>query len=418
MTSLLFRVSRRLRAVVLGTAVGAVAVLGVSCDKAQFTAPSGTAITLLVSTNALPVNGEVDITAVLIEGALSGGTGNNSSSTTNAGEGTPVHNGTVVTFTTTLGRLEPTEATTSNGRAVTKLIADGRSGVATITAYSGAATQTLDVKIGAAAADHLSVTASPQTLPGTGGASTITARVEDAEGNGLPGVPVSFSTTKGTLSATSVLSNDQGTASTVLTTTQDATVTATTGGATGATTGTVDVTLKPRTLVSIGAPTSATVAVPASFTLTPTTGAIIVDVRVDFGDGTTKDLGALATATNMAHAFRHKGVVDVTVTATDSEGGVGTTSTQVAVAPLGVTISLSPSSPRLADVVTFTATPTAGALVDHYEWDFGDGNTSVATSNQVTHSFLAARSYVVSVKAVPTDDGDATTQLLTVNVSN
>jgi adhesin/invasin len=401
-------------------AVCVAAALAVSaCDKAPLVAPSGTAITLLAGTNVLPVNGEVDITAVLIEGGLSdAGSGAGATTTTTAGAGTPVHNGTVVTFTTTLGRLEPTESTTASGRATTKLIADGRSGVATITAFSGAATQTLDVKIGAAGAAHISVTANPQTLPGTGGSSTIVARVEDVEGNGLPGVPVSFSTTKGTLSATSALTGDQGTASTTLSTTADATVTATTGGASAATTGTVDVTLKPRTTVSIAAPASATVGVPASFTITPGTGAIITNVTVDFGDGTSTDLGAITAATTVAHPFRQRGVLNVTATATDSEGGTGVASTQVAVAPLAVTVSFSPSSPQRAQVVAFTATPTSGALVDRYEWDFGDGDTSVATSNQVTHSFASAGGYVVSVRAVPFGGGEATTQLVTVNVTN
>jgi hypothetical protein len=98
-------------------------VVGVSCERVPLTAPSGTAITLVASSNVLPVNGQIDVTAVLIEGGFGAGSGT-SAGTTTAGTGTPVHNGTVVTFTTTLGRLEPAETTTNAGRATTRLVAD------------------------------------------------------------------------------------------------------------------------------------------------------------------------------------------------------------------------------------------------------------------------------------------------------
>lgn len=392
-----------------------VALVAVACHKTPLVAPSGTAMTLLAATNVLPVNGSVDVTAVLIEGSLSSA-GTSGSSSTTAGGGTPVRDGTVVTFTTTLGRIEPTEARTANGRAIVKLVADGRSGVATITAFSGAATTTLDVNIGAAAASRLALTATPQSLPGTGGTSTIAARVEDEQGNGLAGVPVNFSTSKGSLSATSVISSDQGVATTSLTTTEAATVTATAGSATG----TVSVTLKPRTTVAITAPASATVGVPASFTVTPGSGAIVTDATVDFGDGSSVSLGAITGATTVAHPFRAPGIQTVRVTVTDSEGGTGSASTQVAVAPLAVTLSFAPNSssaPRVADVVTFTATPTTGALIDHYEWAWGDGQPGGSTvSGQVTHSYLSAGSYVASVKVVPIGNGTPATQLVTVDV--
>jgi len=54
--------------------------------------------------------------------------------------GTPVQNGTLVTFTTTLGRLDPTSAETTNGQATVKLVAEGLSGTATVSAFSGGAT--------------------------------------------------------------------------------------------------------------------------------------------------------------------------------------------------------------------------------------------------------------------------------------
>jgi hypothetical protein len=121
-------------------------VIGAGCESVPLTAPAGTGITLLASPASLSVNGAATITAVLNEGAFlpdpDGG------GTTIDGVGTPVHNGTVVTFVTSLGRMQPAEARTVGGRAQATLIADGRSGVAVITAFSGGASQMLEVPIG------------------------------------------------------------------------------------------------------------------------------------------------------------------------------------------------------------------------------------------------------------------------------
>jgi hypothetical protein len=47
-----------------------------ACDKVPLVAPAGTVITLVSSTNVLPINGSTDLVAVLIEsGTASTGTG-------------------------------------------------------------------------------------------------------------------------------------------------------------------------------------------------------------------------------------------------------------------------------------------------------------------------------------------------------
>ena len=50
-----------------------------------------------------------------------------------------VRDGTLVTFSATLGTLDPIDARTSNGRASVSFSAGSASGTATITAFSGAA---------------------------------------------------------------------------------------------------------------------------------------------------------------------------------------------------------------------------------------------------------------------------------------
>jgi hypothetical protein len=53
--------------------------------------------------------------------------------------GTPVHDGTIVTFTATLGVVEPAEAATDDGTARTTFFAGNTPGTAKVTARSGAA---------------------------------------------------------------------------------------------------------------------------------------------------------------------------------------------------------------------------------------------------------------------------------------
>lgn len=377
-------------------------------------------MTLVAATNVLPVNGVTDVTAVILEGAQSAGTGTTVGQV-EAGVGTPVHDGTLVIFTTSLGHFEPTEAHTVGGRATVRLVADGRSGTAKITAFSGAATNTLEVDIGAAGATRVAVTANPQALPSIGGSSTITARVEDQQGNGLLGVPVSFSTSKGTLSATVVLSNDQGLASTTLSTTQEATVTASTGGSATALNGTVIVTLKPATTINLSPPTSAMLGVPASITVTPGTTTVITDVTLDFGDGSGFSLGRITAATPVSHFFRRSGELVVTARATDGEGAITTVSSHVGVVPLGGVGSSLPAStattPRVGDAVTFTVTPTnANAVLDRIEWDFGDGQLQASQAWQISHVYGAQGSRVVTAKVFPFNSSQASTILIVVDI--
>lgn len=382
-----------------------------SCQNMPLVAPSGTALTLIPATQVLPVNGTTEITAVLIEGGQQDdGTG---TGTVAAGTGTPVHNGTLVTFNTTLGRVEPAEVKTTNGRATVRLIGDGRSGTATITAFSGPATNSVDISVGAASAAFISLTASPQSLPATGGSAALTARVEDVQGNGVEGLSVTFSTTAGTLSETSVTTDATGSARTTLTTTQEAEVTATTGAASAPLSETVTVVLRPRTAVTITAPASATVGVPASFTITPPENNVITGVEIDFGDGTGASLGELAGPTSLSHPFRNPGVMTVTAVSTDSQGVQATTSTQVGVAPLQLVLTAQVAGQS----ASLTATPSTGAIIDRYEWDFGDGQTFVSTVAQVAHGYpSAAGTWIAQVRAVPFGNGTPATASVTVRL--
>src|SRR5260221_7288923 len=87
-------------------------LLTVACQKVPLLAPSGSTITLTSSTTALSANGTATIIGQIIEAA-----------------GTPPHSGTHVTFTTTLGHIEPSEASTDiNGRVTATFSAGGSNG--------------------------------------------------------------------------------------------------------------------------------------------------------------------------------------------------------------------------------------------------------------------------------------------------
>ncbi len=104
-------IARRLRPASLGAPLAALVAFALSvaaCDKVPLTAPTESTISLFATASSISATGSTDIVATVIESA-----------------GTPVQNGTVVTFTTTLGRIEPLDARTQNGKVTVKLTGDG-----------------------------------------------------------------------------------------------------------------------------------------------------------------------------------------------------------------------------------------------------------------------------------------------------
>ena len=396
---------RLLRVFPLLTGLGLIVLGAISCDKVPLLAPTGTIINLTVISDAAALNSSVDIIAVLIEnGQASSGTGTASTGSSTTGAGTPVQNGTVVSFTTSLGTIEPAEAKTSNGRVTVQLKTTSESGTATITAYSGGAKSTTTIKVGAANAKTVTVSASPQNLSSNGGTATVSARVDDSNGNGLAGVPVSFSTTKGTLNPTTSTTNSSGIATTTLTTTTAADVTATVAALTGK----VTVGVSTRASVAITGPTSTvSVSSPASFSINVGTTVPVTNVVISYGDGSSRSLGSLSGTQSVTHFYEHSGIFDVTVAATDSDGVVTTAGTQVAITNLTGSVTSSPTTAqRGVTVATFTASVLpSGASIEHYEWNFGDGTAVVRSAGgSQTHVFPAAATagiYTITVEVFP-----------------
>lgn len=372
------------------------------------TAPSGSSITLLASPD-VSSDGSIDVTAVVIEGGSTAGTGNNPGTVT-PGAGTPVQDGTLVSFTTTIGHLQPSDAHTSAGKATVKYFADGGIGTATITAISGPASKTLALTVGSPVS-HIVVTANPAALPSGGGSTVIAAQVQDGNGNGVKNATVTFTTTAGSLAPTFAGTDANGLAATTLTTTGAATVTATTAG--GSTTGsagatltaTVNVTIKTQLTVSITSPTSITVSVPATFAVSvaaATGAAPVKDVVIDFGDGNTQHLGQVSSATQATNLFSRAGATTVKVTATDTDGQTTTVSSPIVVAPLSVAPAANPTAVALGGSILFTVTTTTGALIDHYVYDFAEEGSVTSAANSQSHVFLTKGGHTATITVFPT----------------
>jgi predicted extracellular nuclease len=116
--------------------------------------------------------------------------------------GNPVADGTTVNFTTSLGTLSGSSATTVNGVA-TVTLSSTLPGVAVVTATVGSLNATTQVTFTAGAPFSVTLVAVPSTLP-VGSLSTLTATVTDQFGNFVAnGTVVNFTTSLGTLSGSS-----------------------------------------------------------------------------------------------------------------------------------------------------------------------------------------------------------------------
>lgn len=420
----------RMTRLALGLLLSVLALWSTACEKSPLLAPSGSTITLSTVTNALAANGSAEIVAQVIESA-----------------GTAPHSGTRVSFTTTLGRIEPSIADTdANGRAVVRFIAGTSSGTATISASSGAANTGKDgaikIAVGAAAVGRISISASPNPLPAIGGTSIVTANVVDINGSALGGVNVNFSTTAGTLTASAVTTDDSGVARTALATAAQATVTANVGGTASTSTGTstsgststsgqssasVTINVTPQPTVSITAPSGTiTAGSPVVFTLSVSipsgSSAQVRDVSLDFGDGTSADLGAITgTGLTVQHSFTSGGTFTVRATVIDTQGGTTSAASVVVVLgqpPLSVVINPSLVSSVGGSNYNFTATVIPNtATIASYLWTFGDSTQTTTTSPQTSHLYTPCACSRTVTLTVTTTTGQTTTTSIVIPVA-
>ena len=370
-----------------------------ACDRVPLLAPTGTVITILPATNTVSLNSQIQIVATAIQnGVASSGTGTGATTTTSTG-GQPVQNGTVISFTTTIGSIQPQEARTHDGQVTVSLVTGGQSGTATITAYSGGASSSVKLAVGTAAVSNIILSSTPATLGAAGGTAQVIAQVTDEGGSGVGGVPVTFTTDQGTLNPSTATTDSTGNATVSLNTTATAKVTA----AAGAKTATVTVNVKARSLASFTAsPSSATAGTPITFTVTPATGANVSNVHIDFGDGGSTETGPITAADPIPHPYSSPG----TYTATATPTGDSSLSASVIIGGLPIILAASPNPATLNSPVTFTVGGTGSAQVDHYVWTYDDGTgTHTTTGPQDIHTFTRVGTKTVRVDVIGVGGG-------------
>jgi PKD repeat protein/methionine-rich copper-binding protein CopC len=103
-----------------------------------------------------------------------------------------------------------------------------------------------------------------------------------------------------------------------------------------------------------------------------------------------------------SHVYANPGTYTATLTARDSAGHSGTSSTTVTVHDVAPTVTLSDAPATVGVPVNFSATatdisPAVQAAGFTYNWNFGDGTTGTGASP--SHTFSAAGKYTVSVTA-------------------
>src|SRR5688572_1620951 len=401
--------------------LGVLAMLvAISCDRVPLLAPTNSTVTVDAGSRVVETGGSTTVTAMVIESS-----------------GTPVQNGTTVRFTTTLGRLDPVEAQTRNGVATTTFFAGNDSGVAEVRATSGGAggsttttpstpstpgngtttpttTATSNnvvlISVGSAAVDTVTVRANPSTVSNSAGATvSVIATVVGTGGRLLANIPVSFSASRGTLSATTAATDAQGEARVTLTTNGDTDISV----AAGTKTATAKVTGVPGPAVSLtcavgGASNCANASIgqPVVFTAQRESGSgTLASAVLDFGDNSSVSLGTLSGSATVPHTYTQPGTYTARLTGTDASGESSTSVQVVMVTAVTATVSASiTTAPR-----TVTATATVSGTVTQYVWNWGDGTGNTTTTTpSATHTYTAAGTNGITMTATLQGGGTTT----------
>ena len=136
------------------------------------------------------------------------------------------------------------------------------------------------------------------------------------------------------------------------------------------------------------------------FVVTTLAGPNAVINGIFIGNATTTGSGS--TSLTPSHVYANPGTYTATLTAEDSAGDSGNSSTVVTVNDVAPTVTLSDAPATVGVPVNFTASatdisPVVQAAGFTYNWNFGDG--TAGTGATPSHTYLAAGTYTVSVTA-------------------
>lgn len=373
------------------------------CKAAVLTAPDNTTLIVTVNPPVIPLGGQAVVKVVGFKAS-----------------GTPVPDGTVIFFSCDIGTIEARKETLSGGCEVLFRSNDNRSGVATITVTSGNAEVTPDnviITIGASGLSSLSLTADPPVLPVGGGAAALRVTALDENFNPLANIPVTLSTNAGQLNSRGnvIITNANGTAEDLLTTTVTADVTAASAGVETSITVHVETNEGP-TASFVYSPTSPKVDEKVNFNASGSkdSDGTIVSFQWDFGDGHS---GSGETA---SHRYKDAGTFAVVLVVQDNAGNRGTATQTVSVSEGNsptASFVYSPANPAENETIYFNASQSTDpdGTIESFDWDFGDGTTGKGET--VTHKYGSSGSYTVLLK-VTDDDGNIDTASQTVSIGD
>jgi PKD repeat protein len=116
---------------------------------------------------------------------------------------------------------------------------------------------------------------------------------------------------------------------------------------------------------------------------------------------------------NPTHTYTTAGAKTVTLTVTNTLGSNSTNRAVTVLAALTASFTFSPASPAVGQSVQFTDTSTGAPSI--WQWNFGDGVTSVAQNP--THSFASAGSYTVTLTIMNASTSNTTSRAVVVGTS-
>ncbi len=372
--------------------LGAVVLLlaAVACGQVDLTAPAGSVLQIIVRPEWVPTGGGTATVTVLGFRPT----------------GAPLPDGTLITFTTTLGRIEPSSAKTRDGRVDVLFISDDRSGIAKVRAFSGPeASAEAEITVGTAIVADLELRAIPGYVPAGGGNIRLIARATARDGNPVPNVPVVFQASAGTLASGGrpVPTDANGEAEDTLFTRQKTEVRASIGTKTATLTLPYACEQRPTPRLNFS-PQTPVVGQPVFFNANGSfdpTGPI-VRYEWDFGDG------GGATGPEVVHVYGTVGVFNVTLTVFNDRGCDNSVNSLLNVSsgpnqPPQAVFTVDDRLPggngdgifRVAETLTFDASASfdPDGTVVAYTWDFGD--TGTGSGKVTTHAYTAAGNYTV-----------------------
>ena len=367
-----------------------------ACEKVPLTSPTGSKITLSIDKAAVPIGGTATLTAVVTE--LSG---------------TAPQNGTMVTFSAAFGTISPQQAATVGGIARATYTGTA-SGTAKVSAFSGDAKATeVELKVGGAAVEKVTVRTEPSSIPQTGGTVTVIAGASDASGSALPNTSISFNVDQGSLSSSAALTDANGDARVSLTTNRTTKITASVAGKTADFT--ITALAAPSVTVS-GCTAAPSVGVAVTCTITPTVstgGSPIHSLSVNWGDGTGEQpLGGTGNTT-ASHIYTAPGAYTITAAATDLNSQRGQGSASVVVIRSIPAISITgPATGTVGTSVSFSVTPPAASAnpaTSNVTVDFGDGTSrdlgAITATTSVSKVYSSEGNYTVAATVSDTAGG-------------